>query len=415
MKRNWKSINTLLLLLLLLAACSQSPKPVAVQQEQQQEDYTCSMHPQIHENHPGNCPICGMELVKKTGQSEKKASVSLPMVLQPVNSSVITDVQLISPVERSIADTINADGYINFDTRTFNNIAARFSGRIEKLYVKFAFQKIQRGQRIMDIYSPEMVTAQQDLLFLIKHSSSEESMINSAKQKLLLLGMTRSQIDNVIKTGKAYYALPVYSPYEGHVHDVAHSQMPGENDQNPDFAQNAPLAVKEGMYVTTGQTLFNVVDPHRLWAILKIKPADAGRVRIGQPVNLSIPDLNMVMAQKVGFIEPVLQPGDRSTSVRVYLDNHQHGMKVGSLVRASIMAAEKKGLWIAQTAVTALGLTRVVWIKDGVVLKVRKVKTGVYENGLVQIISGLDKQDKVAANAQYLIDSDSFIKINDHD
>ncbi len=414
MKKNWKSISALLLIL-LLAACSQPPKQNAIRQEKQQVVYTCPMHPQVHEDNPGNCPICGMTLVKKSGQPAEQAGISLQTVLQPANGSVITGVPLVSPVERTVSDTIYADGYLDFDTRTFNNIAARFSGRIEKLYIKYAFQEIHRGQRIMDIYSPELVTAQQDLLFLTQNSPDEKNLINASRQKMLLLGMTQAQIDHVVKIGKAYYSLPVYSPYEGHVHDVAHSQTPGANNSVADFAQNMPLAVKEGMYVTTGQTLFNVVDPHRLWAVLKIKPADAAGLRQGQPVSLNIPDQEMTMQEKINFIEPVLQQGDRSISARVYLDNHQHGMKVGSLVKASIVAGERTGLWLPQTAVTNLGQTHIVWLKHGAALKAKEIKTGVYKSGLVQVTGELGRQDTVAANAQYLIDSDSFIKTNDHD
>ena len=415
MKRNWKSIS-LLLLVLLFAACTQQSKPGAsTQKEQEQVIYTCPMHPQIREDHPGNCPICGMALVKKSGQPSEKAGISLQTVLLPVNSSVISNVPTVKPLEKTIADTVRADGYLDFDTRTFNNIAARFSGRIEKLYIKYAFQEIHHGQRIMDVYSPEMVTAQQDLLFLTKNSSDEKSLIYAAKQKLLLLGMTPLQIDRVIKSGKAYYSLPVYSDYEGHVHDRAHSQMPGAQSQAPDFAQNLPLVVKEGMYVEKGQTLFNVVDPHHLWAVLKVKPTDAAHVKQGQQVILTIPDQRMEMAGKIDFIEPVLQQGDRSTSVRVYLNNHQHGMKVGSLVKATIAAASKSGLWLPQTAVTNLGQMHIVWLKEGVAFKAHEVKTGMQTAGEIQVTGGLSAQDNVAANAQYLSDSDSFIQTQDHD
>jgi Cu(I)/Ag(I) efflux system membrane fusion protein len=185
--------------------------------------YTCPMHPQILEDHPGSCPICGMTLVKKSGQASEGADISLNTVLQPVNSSVISGVSAIAPEQKEIPTTISANGYLDFDTRTFNNIASRFSGRIEKLYIKYAFQEIYQGQRIFEIYSPDIVTAQQDLIYLTKNSAQETGLINAAKQKLLLKGMTYEQVNQVIKTGKPFYSLPVYSPYEGHVHNMPHS------------------------------------------------------------------------------------------------------------------------------------------------------------------------------------------------
>lgn len=415
MKKNWKSIS--LLLMLALAACEERPKQATVQQQdKQQVFYTCPMHPQVHENYPGNCPICGMTLIKKAAQASEGAGISLQTVLQPVSASVISGIAVTSPVEQNIIDTVHASGYLAFDTRTYNNIAARFSGRIEKLYIRYAFQDIHKGQHVMDVYSPEMVTAQQDLLFLLKQSPDETALIGAAKQKLLLLGMTEMQINQLIKTGKAFYSLPVYSTYAGHVHDVAHSQMAGStNNEVTDYSQNMPLAIKEGMFIQKGQTLFNVVDPHRLWAVLKIRQADAGKIRLNQPVSLSIPDQEMEMDGKVDFIEPILQADDRSTSIRVYLNNREHGMKVGSLVRGEVIAGSKAGQWLPQTAVVNLGQTRLVWLKEGVAFRARAVKTGIQTAEQIQVISGLNKQDSVAVNAEYLSDSDSFIKVQGHE
>lgn len=417
MKRNWKSIS-ILLLALWFAACSNHPKRATLQESKSQVIYTCPMHPQVKEDHPGSCPICGMTLVKKSAQPGQAVTITLKTVLQPVNSAVISGVEAVPPVERTVSDTIHAAGYLAFDTRTYNNIAARFSGRIEKLYIRYAFQEVHKGQRLMDIYSPEMVTAQQDLLFVLKHSPDQASLINASRQKLMLLGMTAAQLKTLINTGRAFYSLPVYSPYDGHVHDVAHSQMNASTstaNTAVDYAQNMPLAVKEGMYVSKGQTLFNIVDPHRLWAVLKVNPADGGNLKIGQPVTVHVPDQEMAMDGKVDFIEPTLQAGDRSTSIRVYLSNHDHSMKVGSLAEAEIAVNPREGLWLPRTAVISLGQTCVVWLKDGAVYRAHAVQTGAQTTDRIQISRGLSAQDSVAVNAQYLSDSDSFIKTEDHD
>src|SRR6185503_6003934 len=273
MKKKMKNIKIILVLLLVIlgeAACT-NHKPATVKiQASNAVKYTCPMHPQIEEDHPGSCPICGMTLVKKSGQASQESGISLNTVLQPVNSTVISSVNAITPENKEIPISISANGYLDFDARTFNNIASRFSGRIEKLYIKYAFQEIHRGERIFDVYSPDMVTAQLDLIYLVKNSPQETGLINAATQKLALLGMTYEQINRVVKTGKAFYSLPVYSPYDGHVHDMPHSQMEGAaTEVASNFSNNLPLAVKEGMFVQKGQTLFNVVDPHMLWAVIK--------------------------------------------------------------------------------------------------------------------------------------------------
>jgi Cu(I)/Ag(I) efflux system membrane fusion protein len=404
---------SLLLSTMLISACSDKKKAPATVEVKGDVKYTCPMHPQIMEDHPGNCPICGMTLVKKSGQASERAGISLNTVLQPVNSSVIADIQAISPEEKAVPTQIMAQGYLDFDTRTFNNIASRFAGRIEKLYIKYAFQKIHTGQRIFDIYSPDLVTAQQDLIYLNKNSAQETGLINTAKQKLLLLGMTTAQVDQVVKSRKPFYSLPVYSSYEGHVHDMPHPQMAGAtNTEAPsDFASNLPLSIKQGMYVEKGQNIFNVVNPHKLWAIIKIDRSAIAGLKLHQPVKINLPDMpGRTINGKVNFIEPTLQDGDKTTSIRVYIDNMDHTLKVNSLVKASIQTGSAKGLWIPRSALLDLGRTKVVWLKKGSLYKVHEVIEGTANGNEMQILKGLSVTDSLASDAQYLTDSESFIK-----
>jgi len=417
MKKKMKAINILLTGLLLstilLTACSDKKKEQTTVQAKSDVKYTCPMHPQILEDHPGNCPICGMTLVKKSGQASEGSGISLKTVLQPVNSSVISGIKAIIPEQKEVPTTISAEGYLDFDSRTFNNIASRFSGRIEKLYIKYAFQEIHKGQRIFDIYSPDMVTAQQDLIFLVKNSPEEIGLINAAKQKLLLLGMTNAQVNQVIQTGKAFYSLPVYSPYEGHVHDMPHSQMAVTSDtETPsDYANNLPLSIKEGMYIEKGQNLFNVVNPHMLWVILKVDQSSIVALKLNQPVKITLPDIpGKTINAKVDFIEPVLREGDNTISIRVYLDNMDHELKVNSLVKAEIQTGKTGGLWIPRTALIDLGRTHIVWLKNGPGFHAHQVTTGTTNGDEIQVVKGLTAADSLASNAQYLTDSESFIK-----
>ncbi|MHB8205968.1 HlyD family efflux transporter periplasmic adaptor subunit [Mucilaginibacter sp.] len=417
MKKRMKAISivltSILLSAMLVTACSDKKKQQASVQTKSGAIYTCPMHPQILEDHPGSCPICGMTLVKKSGQASEGSGISLNTVLQPVNSSVISGVKAIMPEQKEVATTISAQGYLDFDARMFNNIASRYSGRIEKLYIKYAFQEIHKGERIFDIYSPDMVTAQQDLIFLMKNSPAETSLINAAKQKLLLLGMANVQVNQVIQTGKAFYSLPVYSSYEGHVHDIPHSQMEGGSDTKApsDYANNLPLSIREGMYVEKGQNLFNVVNPHMLWAILKIDQSLIAAIKLNQPVKITLPDIpGKTINATVDFIEPVLREDDKTISIRVYLDNMDHELKVNSLVKAEIQTGNINGLWIPRTALVYLGQTQIVWLKNGPIFKAKQVSTGVISKNDVLVSKGLSATDSIASDAQYLTDSESFIK-----
>lgn len=411
--KNIKAILAILLIASLFFACSDQQKKPAASQVKPVAKYTCPMHPQVLEDHPGTCPICGMTLVKKAAQASEDAGISLNTVLKPVNGSVVSSVAAITPEQKTVPITVSANGYLDFDKRTFNNIASRFSGRIEKLYIKYAFQEIHRGERIFDIYSPELVTAQQDLIFLSKNSPQEIGLMQAAKQKLLLLGMTDAQVEQVIRSGKAFYNFPVYSPYEGHVHDRPHSQMAGatDNQTQVDLTGNPPLAIKEGMYVEKGQTLFNVVDPHRLWAVIKIDASSIAAVKLHQPVRLSFTDKpDNTLSGQVDFIEPSLQAGDKTTSIRVYLHNMNHGLKVGSLVKAEMETGDKRGLWIPRTALVDLGRTKIVWLKTGAAYSAHQVETGINDGNEIQVTKGITIADSIAVNGQYLSDSESFIK-----
>ncbi|MDN3583984.1 HlyD family efflux transporter periplasmic adaptor subunit [Mucilaginibacter flavus] len=418
MKRINIIIFSMLLGMLIFAGCSDQKKEPAKVQVKSDVKYTCPMHPQIMEDHPGSCPICGMTLVKKSGQASEGAGISLNTVLRPVNSSVISTVRAIAPEQKEIPTTISAQGYLDFDTRTFNNIASRFSGRIEKLYIKYAFQEIHQGQHIFDIYSPDMVTAQQDLIYLTKNSGQEAGLINAAKQKLLLQGMTYEQVNQVVKSGKPFYSLPVYSAYEGHVHDMPHSQMAGvtNTEASSDFSSNLPLSIKEGMYVVKGQNLFNVVNPHMLWAVIKIDQSAVVHLKLNQRVTITLPDLpGKIIIGKVNFIEPTLQEGDKTTSIRVYIDNMDHKLKVNSLVKASIQTGSTNGLWIPRSALVDLGRTKIVWLKNGASYLAHQVITGAANGNEIQIVKGLSVADSLASNAQYLTDSESFIKTQGHE
>jgi len=409
-----KNIPGIFLLSILLAGACSQPKPAKdTAQEKNVTLYTCPMHHQILEEHPGSCPICGMTLVKKTGQASELTRISLNTVLKPVNSSVISTVEAITPEEKAVPTQIKGLGYLDFDSRTFNNIAARFSGRIEKLYIKFAFENIHRGQRILDIYSPEMVTAQQDLIFITKNSAQETGLISAARQKLLLLGMTERQIKQVVKTGKAFYSLPVYSPYDGHVHDAAHSLMSGPPDPKATSGviENLPLSLKEGMYVQQGQTLFNVANAHMLWALIKIDNSSVAALKLNQPVEITFPDTpGKTITGKVNFIEPTLEDGDKTTTIRVYVDNMDHELKVNTIINATIQTGETTALWVPRAATYSLGQTTIVWIKNGPVYSAHKVITGTINGNEIAVKSGLAATDSLASNAQYLTDSESFIK-----
>lgn len=282
--------------------------------------------------------------------------------------------------------------------------------------MKYAFQQIHRGQRIFDIYSPDMVTAQQEFIYLLQHSPQETELLRAAEQRLILQGLTAAQINQVKVTKKAFYTLPVYSPYEGYVLDVPRNQNGTSNSVGMgNYASNGPLSVTEGMFVNKGQTIFNVVNPHQLWAVIKVQNTDVAGIKLHQPVSITLPDVpDKTIDGKVDFIEPVLQSGDKTTSIRVYLHDMDHDLKVNSLVKAVINTGSRSGLWIPRSAMLSLGQNKMVWLKQGRLFKVHQVETGYTNGDSVLVIKGVTAQDSLVRDAQYLTDSESFIQIKTH-
>ena len=378
------------------------------------KSYTCPMHPKVQSDTAGNCPICGMQLEKIKSTSDSK-TVSLNTLLKPSNQQVIANIPMIHMMEREENIEMESYGFITYDTRQTGVIATNFSGRIEKLYVKYRYQKISKGQRIMDIYSPELMTAQENLLFLLKSDPDNTMLINASKQKLYLLGMSNQQVSTVINSGKVNYSVSVYSNYSGHVQESNGSGM-NSNQQtvmSPAAFTTEELSVKEGMYVQKGQNIFSVFNPNKAWALLNIFTGQTAMVKVGNKVRIT-PETNPLkdFRASISYIEPVYREGSKTATARVYFDNSVSKIPIGSQVKATIFAGDRFANWLPEEAVLSLGLDKVVFVRTGESFIARKIETGISNKHLVQILSGLDKNEAVAANAQYLIDSESFIKTN---
>src|SRR5512138_3687742 len=231
-------IISLLSLLVFIACNDKKDTHTAHKQEVQKDIYTCPMHPEILRDVPGRCPICGMELVKKETEGKKIAEVELGSLVKPTNEFVVSTVPVTTIQKREEQIEIEALGSIAYDTRQVGSISARVSGRIEKLFVKYRYQKISKGQHILDIYSPELLTAQQNLLFLLKNDASNTTMIEAAKQRLLLLGMTDQQLRQVINSGQPSMTIAVYSNYSGHIHEAVKN---GNMNSEPGIMKDVSL------------------------------------------------------------------------------------------------------------------------------------------------------------------------------
>jgi len=350
-----------------------------------------------------------MENGKMAGQD---INIDLSTVIEPTQSDIISKVSTIKPEQMETIISYQADGFFTYDTRQISSISARFAGRIEKLYVKYNFQKVTVGQKLMDIYSPEISTAQQNLIYLLYNDAENKELINDSKKQLALLGLNDNQIQNILISKKPSNSVSVYSPLAGHLHDISKEMEDPENIPKDRKFTNPEFALKEGMYVTKGQNLFTIYDASKIWAILNIYPNDINKVKLGQNVEIRDESDDEIIYGKVDFIEPIYQENSKTVRLRVYLNNDHHKLKINSLLKAKISAGKEKGLWIPKTAVYDLGNNKIVWLlKNNKNFIAHKIQTGIESGKFVKIIEGLNTYDLIALNAQYLIDSESFIKV----
>ena len=378
------------------------------------KENTCSMHPEIIREAPGNCPICGMKLIEKVTDAKIVTETALASLIKPTNEFVLSSIPVTTIQKKEAAIEIEALGNITYDTREVGSISSRVAGRIEKLYVRYRFQKISKGQHILDIYSPELLTAQQNLLFLLKNDAANTTFINAAKERLLLLGISSQQLQQVIRTGKPALSIAVYSNYGGHIHEAAN----GPNMNTPPGAMKdiaritEELSLKEGMYLRKGESVFTVYNPEKAWAMLNIYGEYQSLLKTGNVVRITpetSPDKDF--RASINFIEPFYQKESKTATARVYFNNGTLKIPIGSQVRATIFGNTKNAYWLPKDAVVSLGLDKIVFQKEDAGFKARKIITGISYKNLVQVFSGLTETDSVAVNAQYLMDSESFIKV----
>lgn len=419
MKTNRRIILFLLAFFLLSCGSKQESdtKHAPGSAHAEQKVFTCPMHPEIIKDKPGKCPICGMDLVEKMVDGEKENNRELEFLLKPTNTYVVSQVTTVKPTAREMPVTIYATGYIAYDTRQINTVSARVSGRIEKLYAKYRYQPVEKGQKLVDLYSKDLETAQQNFLFLLNNDEENSSLIKASEQKLLLLGLTQEQINQIRNSGKTIYSVSIYSPYSGHLHDITSSANTANNSNGMESGNMAAgsstqeLQLREGMYVAKGQGIFNIYNTRKLWAVINLYPGTQNTVTIGQKVRIEIDGLkDKEIEASINFIEPIIRNDEKNITARIYLDNQSNDIKIGAIVKAKLDSKKGTGLFVPASAIVSLGMSDVVFVKRGDLFETRKVQIGTHSDNWTEIISGVTKDDIIAENGQLLMDSESFIK-----
>jgi Cu(I)/Ag(I) efflux system membrane fusion protein len=369
--------------------------------------YTCPMHPFIIKDKPGACPICGMTLVPiKKAEAEQPKEKEMEMLehvsLSPAQM-VMANVATVKVDRVPLAKEINAVGIVQYDQSRQAKVTAWVAGRIDKLHVNTVGAYVSKGRPVAEVYSPDLVSAQQEYLLALKSrdqfknspirsiSQGGEGLVASARQRLKLMGVKDYQIAELEKAGRPNIRLSVYTPLSGIVTEK--------------------IAL-EGQYVNVGDTFFNIADLSTVWVEAEVYESDFPFIKVGQRVDIesrSYPD--RTFTGRVSFIYPFLDPKTRTIKVRVEIPNPKLGLKPDMFVKAAIKIPMGDVLVVPVSAVMDNGKRQVVWqeMKPGMFVP-RDVRVGARVGDNVQIISGLMRGDRVAASGGYLIDSEAQLK-----
>ena len=296
--------------------------------------WTCAMHPQIQQPQPGQCPICGMNLIPL----EKNSGSQLgPRTLTMSESSkALADIQTTLIEKRFPEAEIRLVGKLEYDETKVKSLTARFPARIDELFVNFNGVSVKEGHHLARVYSPELLTAQSELLSAYRFSPTS-STTRAAKEKLRLWDLRPEQIEAIIESDQAKDHFELKAPMSGVV-----------------VSKN----VNEGDYLKTGQALFKIVDLSELWLKLDAYESDLSWLRFGQSIAFSVESYPGTDFQgRIAFIEPEIDQRTRTVSVRVNVPNAEGKLKPGMFARAiahskvaqagKVYAPEFAGKWIS--------------------------------------------------------------------
>jgi membrane fusion protein, copper/silver efflux system len=365
------------------------------------------MHPSIIKDKPGACPICGMTLVPiKKAEAQQPKGKEMEMLehvsLSPTQM-VMANVATVKVDRTPLAKEITAVGIVQYDQSRQAKVTAWVAGRIDRLYVNSVGAYVSKGRPVAEIYSPDLVSAQQEYLLALKSraqfksspiqaiSQGGEGLVASARQRLKLLGVKDHQIAALEKTGQPNIRLSIYTPLSGIVIDKIALQ---------------------GQYVNVGDPLFNIADLSKVWVEAEVYESDFSFIKIGQKVDIDSQSYpGKTFKGRVSFIYPFLDPKTRTVKVRVEIANPGLKLKPDMFVKATVKIPLGDVLCVPVSAVMYDGKRQVVWqeTKPGMFVP-RDVKVGARVGDNVQILSGLMRGDKVAASGGYLIDSEAQLK-----
>lgn len=364
--------------------------------------YTCGMHPQIIQDHPGNCPICGMKLtpIRNDSASADQGSnppSGTPAIVVDAATRQAMNIRVASVEIGPLRKLIRTVGTIDYNETALADVTTKFKGWVESLKVDATGQLVHSGDTMFEIYAPELYSAEAEYLLALKNGAADDpgaiELRQTAANKLKFLDVSDAAIAELAKAGVPRKTMPVAAPISGFVI---------EKD------------VVQGQMVDAGMRLYRIADLSIVWVLAQIYEQDLPFVQLGQEVAVKVASLpDREFRGRVTFIYPTVDEKTRTTRVRLEFENPGFFLKPGMFVSAQIQAElPGRSVLVPESAVLRSGTKDTVFVaRDGGMFEPRDVALGVAAaDDMIQVINGLNAGEHVVTSGQFLLDSESQLR-----
>jgi len=358
------------------------------------QHWTCSMHPQIDMPEAGQCPICGMDLILKDSNADEALNEnSFKMTKNAMALANVQTVVIGEETENAKAKKLGVlrlSGTIKANDKASAMQTAHFGGRLERLYYKTEGEVVGKGALLASVYSPELVTAQNELLEAMKVKELQPELYKAVRNKLKNWKISEKQIEQLERTQKVQTNFKMYANVSGTIDKI--------------FAQ-------EGDHVKEGTPLFMISNLSTVWAVFDVYEQDISNIKIGQELAIKTNAYpNEVIHAKINFIDPILNAKNRSIAVRATLQNRKNKLKPGMLIFSTVNVHSNKkentSVQVPKTAVLWTGKRSVVYVKTSEgVFELREVVLGADLGEVYQVVSGLDLGEEIVVNGTFTVDA----------
>jgi Cu(I)/Ag(I) efflux system membrane fusion protein len=353
--------------------------------------YTCSMHPNVRESEPGNCPICGMELIQVNSGSTADSENPYELTMTPA-AIKLAEVQTTKVIRDVAVNDIRMPGKVVVDERRISNVTAHFPGRIKELYVDFTGERVNEGQRLASIYSPQLLTAQRELLETARHKEQNPSLYQATRRKLKLWELPEEEINRIENSGEVVTDIDIVSPAEGYV-------------------LNRNISTED--HVMEGTVMYKIANLSKVWVVFNAYESDLATLDVGDEVSFSVDAYpGETFNAEITYIDPVLDPQSRTANVRAEARNDDRRLKPQMLAEGIISSQVSDGqsqLLVPKSAVLWTGERSVVYVRkpntEQPTFEFREVVLGKRVGDRYVIKSGVSEGELVVTNGNFKIDS----------